>query len=569
MRKNVLFYIISFTLLVLVFLYFNKLSKELFEYAHLNNMARLNETIGQLRTWMIPFILLSGILIIYTTQNLLSQKYKTKTKEKEVEEYRYALDESAIVAITDQKGIIKYVNDNFCKISKYDRAELIGKDHRIINSGHHSKDFIRDLWVTIANGQIWKGELKNKAKDGAIYWVDTTIVPFLNEKGRPYQYVAIRADITERKQAEDQLVKSEKIYKTIASSIPGLVICILDKDYRYLLIEGDMLEKLGYSKKQLLGNKAKDVLPAELFETVENDFKKVLNGNTIIRESNRAKYDVISKLVPLKDESNDVYAIMAAAIDVTELKNAQRNVIELNRDLEDRITRRTEQLKKTNEELESFSYSVSHDLRTPLRAVVGYAGILEEDYTKELDEEGKRIITAIKENTLKMGRLIDDLLAFSRIGQKELVKTTIDFEVLVQEVIKELKPGESTNIKWDIHELPSSPGDYNTIRQVWINLISNAIKYSAKKEIPHIEIGSFVEEEQVAFFVKDNGDGFNEKYKNKLFKVFQRLHSMYEFEGTGVGLAIVEKIIYKHGGKVWAEGEKGKGACFYFSLPMQ
>ena len=367
---------------------------------------------------------------------------------REVSDYKFALDESAIVAITNQKGIITHVNDNFCKISKYSREELIGQDHRIINSAYHPKSVIRDLWVTIAHGKIWRGELKNKAKDGSFYWVDTTIVPFLDDQGKPYQYVAIRADITHRKRVEEELHK-------------------------------------------------------------------------------------------------------------------------LNEELEDRISLRTIQLESARKEMEAFAYSVSHDLRAPLRAVVGFASILEEDYGNKLDEGAARIISVIKSNTLKMGHLIDDLLAFSRAGKQEIVKTAIDMEKLAREIIEELAAAVSTthHIEWTTGSLPVAYGDRHTIRQVWVNFISNAIKYSGGREPARIEISHFKHEGQLAFCVKDNGVGFDNKYKHKLFRVFQRLHSAEEFEGTGVGLALVEKIVSKHGGRVWGEGELGKGASFCFSLP--
>lgn len=513
----------------------------------------------------IYFVSLACLLLLISTISLMRELSKRHTNEREITQYKYALEESSIVAITDQKGIITHVNENFCKISKYSRDELLGKDHRIINSGYHPKEFIRNLWVTIANGRIWKGELKNQAKDGTIYWVDTTIVPFLNEKGKPYQYLAIRADITERKLAEEKLVRNEKIYRTIASSIPGSVLCLLDTDLTYVLVEGDMLEKLGYSKQLLTGKKVENLLGPEVIDDVMGDLQRALNGKLVVRERNISGYDIISRYIPLKDENNKVYAILTVAIDVTELKSAQRNVIELNRDLEQKILQRTEQLKKSNEEMEAFSYSVSHDLRAPLRGIIGFSSILEEDYSHALDQEGKRILNVIKNNTLKMGTLIDDLLAFSRMGKQELRKTSIDINTMVKEIIHEMQPSEK--IKWNIHSLGAVTADYNTLRQVWINLISNAVKYSAQNAQPEIEIGSYKEDEGQVFYVKDNGVGFNAQYKNKLFKVFQRLHSPADFEGTGVGLAIVDKIVARHGGKVWAESEQGRGAAFYFSLP--
>jgi light-regulated signal transduction histidine kinase (bacteriophytochrome) len=193
---------------------------------------------------------------------------------------------------------------------------------------------------------------------------------------------------------------------------------------------------------------------------------------------------------------------------------------------------------------------------------------LEEDYTSRLDDEAKRITAIIKNNTMKMGHLIDDLLAFSRMGRKDIEKTTIPTSAMVGEVIREVAPEDKNgHIQWIIDPIPDVRGDINAVRQVWINLISNAVKYSAKRAAPVIEIGFIHRQGETVFFVKDNGVGFDEKYKHKLFRVFQRLHSADDFEGTGVGLAIVEKVITKHGGRVWAEAAVDKGACFYFSLP--
>lgn len=253
---------------------------------------------------------------------------------------------------------------------------------------------------------------------------------------------------------------------------------------------------------------------------------------------------------------------------LAQIENQNKTLNEFNVTLERKVKERTLQMESANKELEAFSYSVSHDLRAPLRGIIGFAAMLEEDYGSKLDNEARRITSVIRNNTLKMGYLIDDLLTFSRMARQDIVKTNILTGLMVEEVIKELVPEDKIGkISWIIHHVPDVKGDINAIRQVWINLISNAIKYSGNKAQPLIEIGFFDEWGQAAFFVKDNGVGFDEKYKDKLFKVFQRLHSADEFEGTGVGLAIIEKIISKHGGKVWAEGEVDKGAAFYFSLP--
>jgi light-regulated signal transduction histidine kinase (bacteriophytochrome) len=245
------------------------------------------------------------------------------------------------------------------------------------------------------------------------------------------------------------------------------------------------------------------------------------------------------------------------------LEKAQQEINQLYADLQ----RKNAQLELTNKELESFSYSVSHDLRAPLRSINGYAQIIREEYAGALGDEAKRLFQIIQKNATKMGHLIDDLLAFARMGRKELTRLPVDMNKLVEPIVADLVNTTGTKARITVHPLLPVNGDPVLLSQVYINLISNAIKYSAKKEDPAVEIGSFEKEDDHVYFVKDNGAGFDMNYVHKLFGVFQRLHTHEEFEGTGVGLAIVQRIVVKHGGRVWAEGKTDEGATFYFSLP--
>ncbi len=239
-------------------------------------------------------------------------------------------------------------------------------------------------------------------------------------------------------------------------------------------------------------------------------------------------------------------------------------------ELEDRIAKRTAELMEANKELESFSYSVSHDLRAPLRAIDGFSRILSEDYGSQLDNEAKRIIGVIRKNTQRMAQLIDDLLSFSRTGRQILNPSKIDMTGLAEAIYYELTDEEQRqNIEFILQPLPKAWADSNLMRQVWNNLISNALKFTRTRKSPRIEIGSQFKENQLIYYIKDNGVGFNMKYADKLFQIFQRLHSEQEFEGTGVGLSIVHRIIKRHGGKVWALAQPDKGATFFFSLPLQ
>ena len=265
----------------------------------------------------------------------------------------------------------------------------------------------------------------------------------------------------------------------------------------------------------------------------------------------------------------EIGGLMSALDRAFELMQAQRDVIQrLNTDLERRVAERTAQIETSGKELEDFTYTVSHDLRTPLRAIDGFSRILEEDYGGKLDGEARRLIGVVRENARKMGRLIDDLLTFSRLGRNPIAAAGIDMEALARSALAGSgAPAAAGQARIEIHPLPEGWGDPAAIKQVWINLLSNAVKFSGKREQPAIEVSGHENGAESVYCVKDNGAGFDMQYYNKLFGVFQRLHGDDEFPGTGVGLAIVRRIVSRHGGRVWAEGKVGEGAAFYFSLP--
>src|SRR5450830_228482 len=231
------------------------------------------------------------------------------------------------------------------------------------------------------------------------------------------------------------------------------------------------------------------------------------------------------------------------------------------------LKRNIEKLEESNRELESFSYSVSHDLRAPLRAIDGFARMLEEDVADQLDDEARRKLDVIRNNTRNMGRLIDELLEFSRLGRKELNYGHLDMSALAQAAFNDAASVAVNDTTLSLSELPAARGDITLIKQVWFNLLSNACKFSAKREQAHITVKGSRDGDVLTYTVSDNGAGFDMRYYNKLFGVFQRLHRVSEFEGTGVGLAIVHRIVTRHGGKIWAEGVVGEGAVFHFTLP--
>ena len=361
---------------------------------------------------------------------------------------------------------------------------------------------------------------------------------------------------------------AEKRYRTTLDHM--LEGCqIIGFDWKYLYLNEVAIKHSRSTKEELIGKTMIDVYPGientEMFQYMNRCMKERTPNqmeNKFVYPDGEKKWFTLS-IEPVPE------GIFILSEDITERKKLQEELNKHHEQLEELVKDRTSQLEAANKDMESFSYSVSHDLRAPLRAISGYARMLEQDYSNLLDKEGNRLLGVIQNNAKTMGSLIDDLLALSRLGRKEIRKSLVDMTQLTKTVLQEINKITNHKAEVRINRLHPAMADNSLVSQVMTNLLSNAIKYSSKKEKPVVKIGSEEKDGQLIYSVSDNGAGFDMQYAHKLFGVFQRLHASHEFEGTGVGLAIVHLLIRKHGGNVWAEGEVNKGATFYFSLPAE
>lgn len=380
----------------------------------------------------------------------------------------------------------------------------------------------------------------------------------------------IHLDIAERRRTENALRRSEHRLQSILDNSTAF-IHIKDLQGKYLLANHWYERILNKSRGEIIGKTDYEIFPKEFADEYRrNDQTVIQTRNPVYIEESAPGSDgnhtYISVKFPLI-EDHEIYGICGISTDITMLKKNEVAIKNLNENLQNQAAK----LEAAVEELEAFSYSVSHDLRAPLRAIDGFSELMVNEYQGQLDAEGLRLLQIIRSNTKHMGQLIDDLLAFSRVSRKEIRKRHVNMTDLARTVAEDLKypRDDGTSYELSIHDLPIADADPSLIRQVWTNLLSNAVKFSQKQSHPVIEVGSYTEDSKNVYYVKDNGVGFNMSYAHKLFRVFERLHRTEEYPGTGVGLAIVERIIKRHGGSVWAEGRPNDGATFFFSLPTE
>jgi PAS domain S-box-containing protein len=512
-------------------------------------------------SWVTVFYLVKFLPLAFSlksSKELEAEIERRRLAEEEIskseERMRLLVEEVKDYAIfmVDSNGCVATWNKGAFLIKGYQADEIIGKPISIFYTEEQIRNNTpeHNLQMARENGRFENEDIR-VGKDGSVFWANVIITALYDKSGTLYGYSKVTKDITEQKKAIEKMAYLARLIEDINEAVFSSDAFYHTKSWN------KAAEKLfGFTAEEVIGKPINDILRSQASEQDRLHIRAELKENgystgevTYIRKNGTSVHTLMTNTVTTKD-NGEVDGYVSICRDITERKKLEQELL------------------KANSEMEAFTYSVSHDLRAPLRRIVGFAHILEEEYSSKLDDEAKRITNVIKDNSLKMGQLIDDLLAFSRMTRQDIVKGNVNMEKLVQEVVADIihtSPG--THIEWIIDSLPFARADSSLLRQVWINLVSNAVKYSAKTPQSRIEIGYYFENNQTVFFVRDNGIGFNEKYSNKLFRVFQRLHSAEEFEGTGVGLAIAEKIITKHGGRIWATGEEGKGAVFYFSLP--
>ncbi|MBV9124033.1 MAG: PAS domain S-box protein [Planctomycetes bacterium] len=512
-------------------------------------------------------------------------EFRDITEEKQAEE---ALRQSEVrfravveaapsgMVMVGPQGEVVLANALLKKMFGYAGDELLGQSIEVLVPerfrGRHP-GFREGFLASPAVRAMGAGrDLFGRRRDGSEFPVEIGLNPIQRDEG--LFVLAVVIDVTERKRSEAALRQSEARFRQLADLMPQLAWMARPDGHIYWY-NRRWYEYTGTTPEQMEGWGWQAVHdPAELPKVLERWQASIATGQPFdmvfpLKGRDGLFRPFLTRIVPLRGEDGSILHWFGTNTDISDQKRIEEEVRRLNAGLEQRVRDRTAELEAANKELEAFSYSVSHDLRAPLRAIDGFARILIQEHAAELSAEGREYLQLVRDSALQMGQLVDDLLAFARLSRQPIRKQLVEPAGLVRRCLEETQADRAgRRVEVVVGDLAPCRAEPSLLKQVWLNLISNALKYTRRCEVARVEVGSRPSEGngEVVYYIKDNGVGFNMRYAYKLFGVFQRLHRAEDYEGTGVGLAIVQRIVHRHGGRVWAEAEPGRGATFFFTL---
>lgn len=521
-----------------------------------------------------------------------------------------ALDAAAnAIMISDIHGIIQWVNPAFTTLTGYSAEEAIGQKTSLLRSGVQEQEFYEAIWRELAAGQVWQGEIVNRRKDGSLYTEEQIITPVRDEQGNVFRYISIKQDITRRKQTEEREARRREMMEKVidlgkaVTKINDLESCL--REIHRSVQTGLKFDRVGIflydeTTRQVRGTfgttRTGEIKDSSRFSEAVDEhpgwLKAISDPHSIsvvddfeafVAEPDEMMTGVKQHVTLSAWAGEKPVAVITADNLITGRKFSEEQLEALqlfagyaglaienahwNLQLEQRVTERTRELAAANRELESLAYTIAHDLRIPVRAMHGFASILKETEAGNLNFESLGRLDRIRDSAKEMGQLVDDLLEFMRLGRIKLNRRMVDMNSLAQAAWDSLeKESAGREVMLRVQDLPDCQGDLNLLKQVWLCLLSNALKFTRLRPVAEIEIGAQEEAGVTQYFVRDNGIGFDMEFSGKLFGAFQRLHHADEFEGTGIGLALVQRIIQRHGGHIWAQAEIDQGATFYFTL---